>query len=100
MTAATMDQKLEEMRLENERKRLDIAHTALTGLLIIAGAAAGAVVLAYIIVQGMDTELVDALQECGLVRIEQPGPNPSPINNASVDQCRDKVFEHFKGASQ
>jgi hypothetical protein len=99
--SGTMEQHLEKMRLENEKQRLGIIEGTLMGLLIIAGMGVAATLIGYLIVSGMDTELVDALEECGQITVkwDQRGEFDKSVENKSVDECRAKVFEHFKEAT-
>jgi len=95
----TFEQYLEKHRLEIEEKkiswRLDVAYA----LMILFGVCAGLLFLYKLGSAWADSDMTDALQQCGRVTVESVDGTKTrtvtPANDLIV-KCRDQVFEHFK----
>lgn len=105
-TSATMAELIEQDRIRLESKKIDTDQMRLQkvqelgmGLLILAGCCFAMWMVMRVAVSWADSDLTDALQECGRVRVEdQTKVSPSQLSPANdlIVKCRDQVFEHFK----
>jgi len=95
-----IEREIRRLQAEAERDEIQLKKTALEGTLILGGILiVGAVVVALFLTWS-DSDLTDALQECGKIRVETKDSLLPPVQNDSVDACRKMVFDHFSGTKQ
>lgn len=92
----SISDKTRQMQLANEGIDADNRKLAIQGLLVLGGMLIVGAVLVAIIFFVSDSDLTDALQECGYIRVQVGGNMPSSFTNESVDECRKQAFEFYK----
>lgn len=104
---ATMAELLDKDRINLESKRIDAdshrinkLHETGIGLTILAGACFGLWMGARVLTSWADSDMTDALQECGRVYVDKDdgtiGSQTVVPAEALIESCRKQVFEHFK----
>ena len=95
-----IEREIRRLHAETERDTIRLKKTALEGTLILGGILIVGVVIVALFLTWRDSDLTDALQECGKIRVETTGNLLPSIRNDSVDACRKMAFDHFAGTKQ
>lgn len=103
---ATMAELLEKDRINLDAKKIDAdmhrtnkLHETGIGLTILAGACFAMWMAARVLTSWADSDMTDALQECGRVYVDKVdfvGSEVVTPANALIESCRKQVFEHFQ----
>lgn len=103
---ATMAELLEKDRINLDSKKIDAdmhqtnkLHETGIGLTILTGVCFALWMAARVLTSWADSDMTDALQECGRVHIDAADRIPDIIRtpaDALIESCRKQVFEHFK----
>lgn len=96
MTDNPLESRIALTRAENDRDVIANQKVAIQGLLVLGGMLIVGVSLVGIVWYASDSDMTDALQTCGIVRIDEKGEFSKNVPNPSVDECRKQVLDFYK----
>lgn len=88
--------KIALQRAENDGEVIQNQRIAIIGLLILGGVLMVCMCIVGMVYYGSDSDMTDALQTCGVVKVQESGEIDKNLPNPSVDECRKQVLDFFK----